>query len=101
MPDKPTAVKMVELGETLERLQPTVDVIRELGKKLVAPDDFLIYPVLMAAVLYEMSDGNYEVARENYRDFSDIVIFAFGVMRAEARVKAMRDDKEPPKESVH
>ena len=97
-------VRVVELAETLEQLRPTIEAIREIVRKLPEPNDFLLYPVLMASMLYESSNGDYEVARENYREISDLVIFAYGVMRAEARAKDAAESKAaipPPKEGMH
>jgi hypothetical protein len=97
-------VKIVDLDELMEQMQPTVDAVREMSKKLPEPNDFLLYPVMMASMLYEMSDGDYEIARENYREISDLVIFAYGVMRAEARAKAAAESKSnepPPREGMH
>jgi len=97
-------VKIVALDETLEQLRPTIDAVRELAKKLPEPNDFLLYPMLMANMLYEMSNGDYQVARENYADISEVVILAYGVMRLEAREKAAAENKAnevPPKEGMH
>jgi hypothetical protein len=103
MSDKPV-VKIVELGETLDQLEPTLAAVREIAKKLPVPNDFLLYPVLMASMIYEMSGGNYETARQNYSDISDIVIYAYSVMRQKERARAAAEqkaDEVPAKGDMH
>lgn len=97
-------VKIVDLAETVEQLQPTIDAVKEMARQLPQPNDFMLYPILMASMLYEQSEGNYETARENYHEISDLVILAYTVMRAQARAKAAAESRAnelPPKEGMH
>lgn len=92
-------VKVVELGDAIEQLQPTIDAIDALVKQLKPPNDFLIYPVLMASMLYEMSDGDTEAARDSFSQIGDLVIFSFMALRMQKRVEAATT--EPANKGLH
>lgn len=97
-------VKIVALDETLEELRPVIEAVREMARKLPEPNDFLLYPILMASLLYEQSNGDYKIARENHADINEVVIYAYSVMHAVAREKAAAEKKAnevPPKEGMH
>lgn len=86
MTDK-TIVKVVELGDALDELQPTVKDIKALIAKLAPPNDFLIYPVLLANHVYDQTDGDMKEAQEYFTRVGELVIWAYMALRMQKRAE--------------
>lgn len=88
MADAPKqAFQVIDMDELFKRLQPTLDAIKEIVKPLDAPDSFLVYPLLTAQALFEMADGDLEIAQSNHEHMDSMTLLAFMTLRYHARQK--------------
>lgn len=103
MADAPTqAVQVIDIEELFTRLQPTLDAIQALVKPLDSPERFLIYPLLTAQALFELADGDLDIAKSNHANFDGMVILAFMTLRYRARQEGDEDEEViPPSKGMH
>lgn len=78
-------IHALDLEELIDQLQPSLDAVKATLKGLEAPFNFLVYPLLMAQALIELSEDDMETAKSNHSNMGELTILAYLAMRYRMR----------------